>query len=75
MLIIDNFRTGKLTSARAPANTCLVVCLAELEHQNLFVSIGPFLGLVTKLCTLVLELCRARHSNSDHTRISLLSDT
>ena len=59
-MIKDNLSTGILTPARAPVKTSLVVCLPELEHQTLLLSIGPFLGQVTKECTLVLELCSGR---------------
>ena len=35
-------------STRARVKSCLAVCLNELEHENLLITNGQFLGLVTK---------------------------
>ena len=47
-LCMDNFSTGVVTAARADVKTGLAVHHAELLHQNLFITIGECLGLVTK---------------------------
>ena len=45
---MDNFSTGLVTAAKVSVKTGLAVHHAELEHQNLCITIGQFLGLVTK---------------------------
>ena len=47
-VFMDNCSTGLVTAARASVKTDLVVYLAELEQQNLSITIDKFLGLVTK---------------------------
>ena len=45
---MDNSSTGLVTAARAGVKTGLVVYLARLEQQKLFILIGLLLGPVTK---------------------------
>ena len=48
-LSIDHFRTGLLLiSARTGVQASLAVCRADLKQQTLLVTIGQFLGVITK---------------------------
>ena len=51
---MDNSSIGLHNSARAGVKTSLAVCCPELEHRNMLITIGHFLGSVTK-SFLVLE--------------------
>ena len=48
-LSIDHLRTGLLLiSERAGVQASLAVCRADLKQQTLLVTIGQFLGVITK---------------------------
>ena len=53
---LDNLTTGLHTSARAGVRIGLAVCLSELEHQNIFITIDQAFVLVTK-CHVVKYTC------------------
>ena len=46
---MDNFISELVTTATSGVKTGLAVCLAELVQQNLFIVIGQYLGLITKM--------------------------
>ena len=58
---MDHFSTRIHTASKALTKTGLAVYFNELEHQNLLFTFRPFLGLVTKLCSLRLEVSILQH--------------
>ena len=48
ILLMDNFGTGLVSAPRPTVKTEFDVYLAELEQQNLLITIAQFLGTVPK---------------------------
>ena len=51
---MHNFSTGLHISARADGNTSSTVCLAQLEHQHLLITIEQLIRLLTKRYVVVV---------------------
>ena len=51
----DSFGTRQHISSGAVVKTGLAVCIAELEHQNLFIETGTFFMQSQKKCSFFLH--------------------
>ena len=53
---MGNLNSRLFSQMEASARTALALSLIETMHQNLFMGIGPFLGLIKKLCSPLVKL-------------------